>query len=142
MYADARDRYPELYDYAFTAEEFHLQPLKRPNDPRITRVGRYLRKLTVDELPNLWGVLTGDMRLVGPRPEDPDFLPYYYPEDMYKFSVKPGITGLWQVNGRGLLNWGEQIEWDLEYLRTRSVALDLKILIKTMGHVLVGRGAL
>jgi lipopolysaccharide/colanic/teichoic acid biosynthesis glycosyltransferase len=142
MYADARARFPELYDYTFSCEEFHQLPLKRPNDPRITPLGRYLRKLTVDELPNFWCVITGAMRLVGPRPEDPDFLPCYYPNDMYKFSVKPGITGLWQTNGRGLLNWGEQIDWDLEYVRTRNVRMDLKIIVKTLWLVIRGHGAL
>jgi len=142
MYADARERFPELYSYTFSREEFHKLPLKRPNDPRITPLGRYLRKLTIDELPNFWCVLTGAMRLVGPRPEDPDFLPWYHANEMYKFSVKPGITGLWQTNGRGLLSWGEQIDWDLEYVRTRNVRMDLKIIAKTLWLVMSGHGAL
>ena len=101
-----------------------------------------LRKLTLDELPNLWCVLVGDMRLVGPRPELPEIPQYYETADeMYKFACKPGITGLAQINGRGLLNWGETLAWDLEYVRTRSIRLDLKIIFLTLWYVIVRRGA-
>jgi lipopolysaccharide/colanic/teichoic acid biosynthesis glycosyltransferase len=141
MYHDARSRFPELYDYQFAPGEFHQRYFKVDNDPRITRVGQVLRKLTVDELPNLWCVLVGDMRLVGPRPELPEALQYYTPEEMYKFAVKPGITGLAQINGRGLLNWGDTLAWDLQYVRTRSVGLDLKIIFTTLKYVMVRRGA-
>src|SRR2546430_1588187 len=92
-------------------------------------------------LPNLWCVLTGKMRLVGPRPEAPEVLQYYTPEEMYKFACKPGITGLAQVNGRGLLNWGETLAWDLQYVSTRSVWLDLKIIAITLKHVVTRHGA-
>jgi len=107
----------------------------------VTRIGRVLRTLSVDELPNLWSVLIGDMRLVGPRPEAPEVLRYYSFEEMYKFAVKPGITGLAQINGRGLLNWGETLAFDLEYVRTRTVMLDLKILAITLKQVLSRHGA-
>jgi lipopolysaccharide/colanic/teichoic acid biosynthesis glycosyltransferase len=141
MYSDARARFPQLYKYDFTPSEFHRQyPTPHP-DPRITRVGAWLRKLSVDELPNLWSVVAGDVRLVGPRPEAPEVLRYYTPEEMYKFACKPGITGLAQVNGRGLLNWGETIAWDLRYIRTRSVALDLKIIFLTVKRVVLRSGA-
>jgi lipopolysaccharide/colanic/teichoic acid biosynthesis glycosyltransferase len=110
-------------------------------DPRVTRIGRVLRRLSVDELPILWSVLAGDMRLVGPRPEAPEVLRYYSCEEMYKFAVKPGITGLAQINGRGLLNWGETLAFDLEYVRTRTVMLDLKILLVTLQRVLFRHGA-
>lgn len=141
MYSDSRTRFPELYAYEFTAENFHTQrPTPHP-DPRVTRVGSVLRKLSVDELPNLWSVLTGDIRLVGPRPEAPDVLQFYAPEEMYKFACKPGITGLAQINGRGLLDWGQTIAWDLQYIRTRSVALDLKIIFLTLMRVVTRRGA-
>ncbi len=141
MYHDARTRWPELYAYKFAPEEFHRQHGTIWNDPRVTRVGRILRKLSVDELPNLWCVLVGDMRLVGPRPEAPEVLQYYTPEEMYKFACKPGTTGLAQINGRGLLNWGEILAWDLRYIRTRSVGLDLKIIFTTLKYVIVRRGA-
>ncbi|MBV9587542.1 MAG: sugar transferase, partial [Alphaproteobacteria bacterium] len=96
---------------------------------------------SIDELPNLWSVLVGDMRLVGPRPEAPEVLQYYTAEEMYKFACKPGITGLAQINGRGLLDWGQTIAYDLEYVRRRSVSLDLKILLITLKQVLLRHGA-
>src|SRR6202171_4918245 len=109
MYHDARDRFPEYYAYDFPSEEFRQRYGAHENDPRVPRVRRILRKLSVDELPNLWSVLVGDMALVGPRPEAPEVLQYYTPQEMYKFACKPGITGLAQSNGRGLLNWGETL---------------------------------
>ena len=141
MYCDARTRFPELYAYDYQPGELHQQYCADENDPRLTRIGRVLRKLSIDELPNLWCVLTGHMRLVGPRPEAPEFVQYYTPEEMYRFSVKPGITGLFQINGRGLLTWGEQLAWDLRYVRTRSVALDLKILALTLKRLIDRHGA-
>jgi lipopolysaccharide/colanic/teichoic acid biosynthesis glycosyltransferase len=110
-------------------------------DPRVTRVGQLLRRTTLDELPNLWCVLAGTMRLVGPRPELPVLTQNYSPAEMYKFSVKPGVTGLAQINGRGLLSLGETLAWDLRYVQTRTVWLDLKILGMTAWHVIGRRGA-
>jgi lipopolysaccharide/colanic/teichoic acid biosynthesis glycosyltransferase len=141
MYADARTRFPEYYAYKFVSGGFHRQYPTNRYDPRLTRAGRILRKLSIDELPNLWCVLTGQIRLVGPRPEAPEVLQYYTPEEMYKFAIKPGITGLAQINGRGLLDWGETLAWDLEYVRTRSVWLDLKIIAITLKHVVSRHGA-
>jgi lipopolysaccharide/colanic/teichoic acid biosynthesis glycosyltransferase len=141
MYSDARTRFPEYYAYKFPSGEFHRQYPTNRCDPRLTREGRILRKLSVDELPNLWCVLTGQVRLVGPRPEAPEVLQYYSAEEMYKFACKPGITGLAQINGRGLLNWGETLAWDLQYVRTRSVWLDLKIIAITLKHVVTRHGA-
>jgi lipopolysaccharide/colanic/teichoic acid biosynthesis glycosyltransferase len=86
-------------------------------------------------------VLTGTMRLVGPRPEHPDIVQYYSAEQMYKFACKPGITGLAQIKGRSLLSFSETLAWDLEYVRTRSVWLDLKILLVTLQCVITRRGA-
>ena len=141
MYDDARSRFPEFYAYDFPPGEFHRQFPTHRYDPRVTRVGSILRKLSLDELPNFWSVLVGDMRLVGPRPEAPEVLRYYTPEEMHKFACKPGITGLAQTNGRGLLNWGETLEWDLKYVRSRSIALDLKIMLVTLKRVVMGSGA-
>lgn len=141
MYYDAKSRFPELYAYKFDPAEFRNRYFKNEDDPRVTRIGQMLRKLTLDELPNLWCVLVGDMRLVGPRPELPEIPQYYTADEMYKFACKPGITGLAQINGRGLLNWGETLAWDLEYVRTRSVGLDLKIIVLTLWYVIVRRGA-
>lgn len=141
MYADARQRFPQYYAYKYAPDEFRRQFPTLKDDPRVTRVGRALRKLSVDELPNLWSVLTGDLRLVGPRPEAPEVVQYYTPEDMYKFAFKPGITGLAQVSGRGLLNWDETLRFDMEYVQTRSVGLDLKIILMTLRRVSARHGA-
>jgi lipopolysaccharide/colanic/teichoic acid biosynthesis glycosyltransferase len=141
MYSDATSRFPEFYVYDFAPEKFHQQYGTLRNDPRVTRIGGILRKLSVDELPNLWCVLTGDMRLVGPRAEAPGVLRYYTADEMYKFACKPGVTGLAQINGRGLLNWGETLAWDLKYVRTRTVWLDLKIILATLKCVTLRWGA-
>jgi lipopolysaccharide/colanic/teichoic acid biosynthesis glycosyltransferase len=141
MFHDARRRFPEFFAYDFAPGEFHSHFGTLRHDPRVTRIGRILRNLSVDELPNFWSVLVGDMRLVGPRPEAPEVLRYYTPEEMYKFACTPGITGLAQVNGRGFLNWGETLAWDLQYIRTRSIELDLKILLATLKLVISRRGA-
>jgi lipopolysaccharide/colanic/teichoic acid biosynthesis glycosyltransferase len=141
MYVDARAQFPSYYAYKFTRENFHSQLPTIRDDPRVTRAGRLLRRLSIDELPNFWSVLKGDMTLVGPRPEAPEVLQYYTPEEMVKFTVRPGITGLAQISGRGLLNWGETIALDLEYVRTRSVSLDLKIILLTIKRVLTRHGA-
>ncbi len=141
MFVDARNRFPDFYAYDFAPGEFHSQFPTLKKDPRVTRVGRILRKLSVDELPNLWSVLTGDMRLVGPRPEAPEVLKYYTQNELYKFSCTPGITGLAQIKGRGLLNWGQTLYWDLEYVKTRSISLDLKILFITAWRVIFRNGA-
>jgi lipopolysaccharide/colanic/teichoic acid biosynthesis glycosyltransferase/GT2 family glycosyltransferase len=141
MYNDSRQRFPHLYTYDFPPETFHRQFGTLRDDPRVTPIGRLLRKLSVDELPNLWCVLTGKMRLVGPRPEAVEVLQYYTPEEMYKFACKPGLTGLAQINGRGLLDWGQTLEWDMLYVRTRAVSLDLKIILTTLRYVVARRGA-
>jgi lipopolysaccharide/colanic/teichoic acid biosynthesis glycosyltransferase len=142
MYVDADEKFPHLYDVSFpNREAFLASYYKQEMDPRVTRVGRFLRRTTLDELPNLFLVLTGKMRLVGPRPEGPWFIPYYTPEQMLKFAVKPGVTGLPQASGRGRLPIGEQIALDLHYVRRRSVWLDLTILWRTFVGVLRQRGA-
>ena len=93
LYADARQRFPELYAYQYSHEELADLKFKIDNDPRVTRCGVWLRKSSLDELPNFWNVLTGDMALVGPRPEIPEMLRYYHGEMLMKFSVRPGVTG-------------------------------------------------
>jgi lipopolysaccharide/colanic/teichoic acid biosynthesis glycosyltransferase len=141
MAHDARDRFPGLYDYQLTKEQVQTYQFKVPDDPRVTRAGKWLRKLTLDELPNFWNVVRGDMALVGPRPELPDMLQNYTPEQMRKFSVKPGVTGLAQVSGRGNLLFQETVRYDLEYVRGRSIRLDLALLWRTIVNVAVKRGA-
>ena len=106
------------------------------NDSRITRVGALLRRTSLDELPNLVNVLRGEMTLIGPRPTLPAQVAQYTPRQHGRLSVKPGITGWAQVNGRASLPWSERIELDLYYVEHRSLALDLKILLLTAVRVL------
>jgi lipopolysaccharide/colanic/teichoic acid biosynthesis glycosyltransferase len=110
------------------------------NDSRITRVGALLRRTSLDELPNLVNVLRGEMTLIGPRPTLPAQVAQYTPRQHGRLSVKPGITGWAQVNGRASLPWSERIELDLYYVEHRSLALDLKILLRTPALVLGGGG--
>ncbi|HVN83151.1 MAG TPA: sugar transferase [Terriglobia bacterium] len=141
LYADAKQRFPELYAYRYTEEELGSLYFKVENDPRVTPQGSWLRKSTLDELPNFWNVLKGDMALVGPRPEIPEMLPYYKNEMLSKFSVRPGITGLAQISGRGRLSYFDTVALDLEYVRTRSFAVDMKIILKTIYKIMVRDGA-
>jgi lipopolysaccharide/colanic/teichoic acid biosynthesis glycosyltransferase len=114
---------------------------KMAKDDRVTRIGRFLRKSSLDELPQLWNVLRGDMSLVGPRPPIPYEVEHYPPHWFDRFAVKPGMTGLWQVSGRSELTLEEMIALDVEYARSRSLWLNLKILARTVPVVFVGRGA-
>ena len=141
LYVDARERWPHLYAYRYTADEVAALHFKLKNDPRVTRVGRWLRKSTLDELPNLWNVLVGDVALVGPRPEIPEMLPYYDDRTLAKFTVRPGVTGLAQVRGRGDLSFRDTVELDVEYVRTRSLRLDLEILARTFICTVLRKGA-
>jgi len=141
LYADARERWPELYAYSYTPEEIANLRFKREEDPRITRVGRWLRKSTLDELPNFWNVLAGDMALVGPRPDIPEMVVYYTEEQKKKLSVKPGITGLAQTHGRGRLSFQETLQYDLDYVYRKSILLDVKIVLRTVRLLLSSDGA-
>jgi len=141
MYADAKERFPEWYNYNYTKEQIEQVAFKVQNDPRITRVGKWFRVSTLDELPNFWNILTGDMRLVGPRPEIPEMLVNYQCHQMRKFTVRPGITGLPQINGRGRLTFQQTVRYDLEYVDNKSVWLDIKIIFLTIWRVLVAHGA-
>ena len=102
------------------------------HDTRITRVGNFLRAWSLDELPQLYNVFKGEMCLVGPRPARMDQIERFSPEEMRRMTVKPGLTGWAQVNGRNLIGWKERIELDLWYVSHKSLALNLKILIKTV----------
>lgn len=114
---------------------------KMRNDPRVTTVGRWLRRSSLDELPQLWNVLRGDMALVGPRPLPLDEAVADTPERRLRLSVKPGITCLWQVSGRTEIPYAEWLALDLWYIRHRSFRLDVQILIRTIPAVLSARGA-
>lgn len=110
-------------------------------DPRITRIGRFLRRSSLDEIPQLLHVLRGQMTLVGPRPPEPSEVLQYAPEELRRLSVRPGLTCLWQISGRSLIGFDEWMKLDLEYIANRSFVLDAKILLKTVPAVLSGKGA-
>jgi lipopolysaccharide/colanic/teichoic acid biosynthesis glycosyltransferase len=111
-----------------------------PDDPRVTRVGAWLRRTSLDELPQLWNVLRGDMSLVGPRPDLFDQQEHYSSEDFRRLEVKPGITGLAQTRGRNETSWAQRRRLDVEYVDTHSFVGDLGILLKTIPGILRGRG--
>lgn len=114
---------------------------KMKNDPRVTRIGRFIRKYSVDEVPQLWNVLVGDMSVVGPRPPVPREVAQYTPEDRQRLLAKPGLTCVWQVSGRSNIDFNGQVRLDLQYIRSQSFWLDLKLLVKTVPAVLFGDGA-
>jgi exopolysaccharide biosynthesis polyprenyl glycosylphosphotransferase len=137
MCVDAEARKQEL---------MHLNEMDGPvfkikRDPRITRIGRIIRKTSIDELPQLFNVLVGHMSLVGPRPPLPAEVATYEPWQRRRLSVRPGITGLWQVSGRNQVNFEEWMQLDLKYIDTWSLWLDLKILFRTVPVVLLHKGA-
>lgn len=146
MVADADPSPHEAYIRDFV--EGHAPSLLAPqgkfkltNDPRVTRLGRFLRKFSLDELPQLLNVLKGDMSLVGPRPVPPYEVACYRNSDRRRLAALPGITGLWQVRGRCLVSFEEMVRMDVDYIRNASLLLDLKILFLTIPAVLSGRGA-
>ncbi len=114
---------------------------KMKRDPRITLVGRIIRKASMDELPQLWNVLKGEMSLVGPRPPLPEEVDRYTLTDRRRLDVTPGLTCIWQVSGRGDVPFAKQVEYDVQYIESRSLLLDLRLLLKTVTAVLTGRGA-
>ena len=114
---------------------------KMKNDPRITRTGKFIRKFSIDELPQLINVLIGDMSLVGPRPPVPREVAEYTLEDRKRLSVKPGITCIWQVSGRSDIPFNEQVKLDKDYILSQSFMKDIIILLKTIPAVLTGKGA-
>jgi lipopolysaccharide/colanic/teichoic acid biosynthesis glycosyltransferase len=107
------------------------------HDARVTPLGRWLRRTSLDELPQLWNVLKGEMSLVGPRPDQVDQLRYYSPLDQAKLNVRPGITGLAQIHGRNRIDWEKRRKLDCEYVERWSTGLDISILLKTIPYVLL-----
>jgi lipopolysaccharide/colanic/teichoic acid biosynthesis glycosyltransferase len=124
-------------------DNFHEAPtvFKLRRDPRVTPVGRFIRRTSMDELPNLFNVLRGDMSLIGPRPPLPREVAHYSPRHMQRLAAMPGMTGLWQVRGRSEIPFENMVEIDLEYIERWSLWLDLYIVLKTPFAVVGGRGA-
>ena len=119
-----------------------VEPMfKLRTDPRVTRVGRFLRRFSLDELPQLVNVLRGEMSIVGPRPEQIDVVQRYRPEHRFRLDVKPGMTGPMQVYGRGDLTISERLAVELDYVENPSLGRDLRILLQTLPAALRGRGA-
>jgi lipopolysaccharide/colanic/teichoic acid biosynthesis glycosyltransferase len=137
MYVDAEARKAELA----AANERNGKCFKIKDDPRVTPVGRFIRRYSIDEFPQLFNVLRGEMSLVGPRPALPDEVAEFTDHEKGRMAALPGITGLWQVSGRAELSFAEMIELDLRYTRECSLVLDIAILLRTVVAVLSGRGA-
>jgi sugar transferase EpsL len=142
-----RQRRSGLHGKPFTLLKFRTMSDARdsrgnllPDSRRLTRLGRFLRRASLDELPTLMNVVRGDMSLVGPRPLITDYLDRYSPEQIRRLEVKPGITGWNQINGRNSLSWEEKFAQDVWYVDNRSLWLDVKILSRTLGKVLMGHG--
>ena len=138
MYLDAEQRLKELLEYNRHSDGVTF---KMKDDPRITRVGRWLRRSSLDELPQLVNVLIGDMSLVGPRPPLPREVALYSPAERRRLAVTPGLTCLWQIGGRSEIDFSGQVELDVQYIESQSFWGDVKILLKTIPAVLSGRGA-
>ena len=144
--------FPKFMSMREGAEELHAKMLphndhqdsvtfKMRHDPRVTRIGRVIRILSIDELPQLWTVLRGDMSLVGPRPPLPSEVAQYTAAQRRRLEIKPGMTCLWQISGRSLLPFERQVSLDIEYIDKQSIWLDLKILLRTIPAVLSCKGA-
>lgn len=114
---------------------------KLTNDPRITRLGKFLRKSSLDELPQLWNILRGDMSIVGPRPIVQNEIAKYGTDFIYYTDVRPGLTGLWQVSGRSDTTYDERVALDVQYVREWSVVGDVKVIAKTIPAILASKGA-
>jgi lipopolysaccharide/colanic/teichoic acid biosynthesis glycosyltransferase len=133
------------------AEKFHAQLIRQTgedprhpkliNDPRITRVGRWIRRFSIDEVPQIWNILRGEMSWVGPRPATPDEVELYEPWHQQRLRVLPGLTGLWQVSGRSEVPFEEMCLLDIYYIENWSLSLDMQIILRTVPHVLLAHGA-
>jgi lipopolysaccharide/colanic/teichoic acid biosynthesis glycosyltransferase len=138
MCLDAEQKLKELL-----AKNQHREGVtfKLKDDPRITRVGKWLRKFSLDELPQLYNVMVGDMSMVGPRPPVPREVAKYTPEDRRRLAVKPGITCIWQISGRSEIDFSGQVKLDVDYIESQNLSTDVKILLRTLPAVISGKGA-
>ncbi len=143
-----RQRRPGLNGQLFTLYKLQTMTARRdpatgqllPDAARLSPIGRWLRGSSLDELPQLWNIVRGEMSLVGPRPLLPEYLPLYSPEQARRHLVRPGLTGWAQVNGRNAISWEEKFALDCWYVAHQSLLLDLRILARTLGRVLGRRG--
>jgi lipopolysaccharide/colanic/teichoic acid biosynthesis glycosyltransferase len=138
MCLDAEQRLKELLERNHHTEGITF---KIKDDPRITRVGKWLRKFSLDELPQIWNVFIGNMSLVGPRPPLPREVNKYSPADRRRLAIKPGITCIWQISGRSEIDFSGQVQLDVNYIESQSFWTDVKILTRTIPAVLCGKGA-
>jgi lipopolysaccharide/colanic/teichoic acid biosynthesis glycosyltransferase len=137
MAIDAEERLDEVV----SLEELNEPMFKLRRDPRVTRFGRLLRRLSLDELPQLFNVLKGDMSIVGPRPEQLELVERYEPQHLFRLDVKPGVTGPMQVCGRGELTFAERLAVEQDYIEHMTLARDLRILLLTIPVIWRGTGA-
>jgi sugar transferase EpsL len=135
-----RSRPFQLLKFRSMREDAGPDGLAVPVSERLTGLGSFLRRTSIDELPQLWNILHGDMSLVGPRPLVMEYLPWYTAEQARRHEVKPGLTGLAQINGRQLLDWDDRFKLDVWYVDNWSLGLDIRILGSTFMHVIRGRG--
>ena len=138
MYIDAEERKAELMKQNEMTDGILF---KMKNDPRITSIGRFIRKFSIDELPQLWNVLIGDMSLVGPRPPLPKEVEQYTIKQLRRLEVTPGITCIWQISGRSDIPFSQQVELDIKYIENQSFINDIVILLKTIPAVLQAKGS-
>lgn len=131
----------ELLDKLLDQNEVQGAMFKIKDDPRITRIGKFIRKTSIDELPQLWNVVRGEMSLVGPRPALPREVMQYSSYDKLRLRVSPGCTGLWQVSGRNNLSFQEMLALDLEYIERRGIWLDVKVMLKTVKVMILPNSA-
>lgn len=132
----------KLYKFRSMTDERDAQGNLLPDEVRLTRFGKLLRSTSLDELPELFNILKGDMSLIGPRPLLVRYLPYYTEEERHRHDVRPGLTGLAQVNGRNALGWEDRFKYDLYYVEHLNFLLDIKIIAMTAGKVLKRSGTL
>ncbi len=130
----------QMLDSLIDIEELASPAFKIEDDPRVTRVGRFLRRSSLDELPQLWNVLRGEMSLVGPRPEEMRIVKLYNEGQRSRLTMKPGITGLAQINGRNALKWSKRLEYDRYYVENYSLRMDLMVLFKTIQVIFFRKG--
>lgn len=130
----------EMVKFRTMRDAFDENGKPLPDSERITPFGRFLRSTSLDELPELWNVLKGDMSVVGPRPLLMEYMDYYTDEEMLRHTVRPGVTGLAQVTGRNATTWNDRLAYDVEYVKTQTLWLDIKIIFKTIHQVFKREG--